>query len=419
MDKSKYIITGGNRLSGEYTVEAAKNAVLPLLAASIMNCKKVTLKNCQRISDVENMIGILTSLGASVSWENGDIHIDSSSAYGTEIPGNLAREIRSSIFMMGSILSRHRKAKVAYPGGCEIGIRPIDLHIKGLKALNVKITEEHGYILCDGMNMRGANVQLDCPSVGATENIMMSAVLCEGRTEIRNAAKEPEIIDLMNIINAMGGKVSGAGTSTIIIDGVDSLTDCEYTPMPDRIVAGTLLIGAAMTCGKIKLNNCNPEHLYSLITKLRDAGCIVSSENNTVSLDCRQRPESVQMVETMPYPGFPTDLQAQMTALQSVSNGICMVIENMFETRYKFVPELVKMGAGITVRDRMAIVRGVQRLSGAEVLVHDLRGGAALVLAGLNAHGTTTIHNVPLIDRGYYNLETKLQALGADIRRER
>ena len=304
---------------------------------------------------------------------------------------------------------------MAYPGGCDIGIRPIDLHLKGLKDLNVKITEEYGFIICDGSQMRGGEVHLDYPSVGATENIMMAAVLSKGKTTIRNAAKEPEIVDLQNFINAMGGRISGAGTSTIEIEGVNKLDSVEYSAMPDRIIAGTYAIACAMTGGKIKLTNVVPENFYSLLGKLKESYIKIDCTENQITVECTRRPLSAQIVETLPYPGFPTDLQAQFLSLQSISDGTCLVIENMFETRFKHVPELIKMGANITVRDRMAIVRGVKQLYGAEVFAYDLRGGAALVLAGMAASGKTRVNNIHHIDRGYDNIDQKFNSLGADI----
>ena len=411
-----FLINGGRRLSGEIRVDSAKNSLLPLLAASILTKKDVTLKKCPDISDVGSMLSILKNLGCGVERDgNGDIHIACTKADKFEIPPSLAKEIRSSIFMLGPIVSRFGAAKVAYPGGCEIGMRPIDLHLKGLKSLGVSIKEEYGYIICDGGNMRGADVLLDYPSVGATENIMMAAVLTKGNTAIRNAAREPEIIDLQNFINAMGGKVRGAGTQTIEIEGVGELGAVEYTALPDRIIAGTYIVACAMAGGKIRLINVIPENIYALISKLKESYINIDCGERELTVECNRRPLSSQIVETLPYPGFPTDLQAQFLSLQCICDGTCLVIENMFETRFKHVPELVKMGANITVRDRMAIVRGVRRLHGAEVNVHDLRGGAALVLAGLAAEGKTRIHNIQHIDRGYDGLDGKLNGLGADI----
>ncbi len=413
-----FIINGGKRLDGEIRVDAAKNSLLALLAASILTDKTVLLKKCPAISDIDSMLSILKNLGCRIEKNaDGDIHIDSGAADKFEIPPSLAKEIRSSIFTLGSILSRFKTAKVAYPGGCDIGIRPIDLHLKGLRDLNVKITEEYGYIICDGSQMRGGDVHFDYPSVGATENIMMAAVRSKGKTTIRNAAKEPEITDLQNFINAMGGKVTGAGTSTIEIEGVDNLDSVEYSAMPDRIVAGTYAIACAMVGGKIKLTNAVPENLYSLLAKLKESYVKIDCDGNEIIIESSRKPLSAQIVETLPYPGFPTDLQAQFLSLQSLSDGTCLVIENMFETRFKHVPELVKMGANITVRDRMAIVRGVKQLYGAEVFAYDLRGGAALVLAGMAASGKTRVNNIHHINRGYDNIDLKFNSLGADITR--
>ena len=411
-----FIINGGKKLRGEIRVDSAKNSLLALLAASILTEKDVALKQCPDISDVQSMLAILRKLGCAAERDaGGDIHINCRGADKFEIPPALAKEIRSSIFMLGPIVSRFKTAKVAYPGGCEIGMRPIDLHLKGLKDLGVRIREEHGYIICDGSDMRGGDVHLDYPSVGATENIMMSAALLTGKTTIRNAAREPEITDLQNFINAMGGRISGAGTQTVEIEGVKRLGAVEYSALPDRIIAGTYIIACAMTGGKIKLTNVIPENIYALLGKLKDSYVKIDCADREITVECDRAPLSSQIVETLPYPGFPTDLQAQFLSLQSICEGTCIIIENMFETRFKHVPELIKMGANITVRDRMAIVRGVRQLYGAEVNVHDLRGGAALVLAGMAAQGKTRVHNVHHIDRGYERLDEKLNSLGANI----
>lgn len=413
----KLIINGNKKLSGKICVQASKNAVLPILAASILTDKTVVLKKCPKIIDVYNMIRILKELGCDVKWEEDSIIIDSKNACKSEIPQNLAKELRSSIFMLGSILGRFKYAKVAYPGGCDIGLRPIDLHIKGLSLLNVIIEENGGTLFCDGKDLKGGNVHLDCPSVGATENIIMAAVLAKGNTIIRNAAKEPEITDLQNFINLMGGKITGAGSSTIEIEGVTKLNGVEYTPIPDRIAAGTYLIGAAMTGGVIEINNCCIEHFYSLVTKLRETACKIECFNDKIYLSSPKRLLPIHIIETMPYPGFPTDLQAQILSLCTIADGTSIIMENIFETRYKHVAELLKMGAKVTVRDRMAIVRGVNKLNGAEVWAHDLRGGAALVLAALAAEGVTQINDITHIDRGYEKIEIVMQSLGGDIKR--
>ena len=414
------VVKGGNRLCGEIEVDTAKNAVLPIIAGCILTSKEVVLKNLPNISDVNKMLDILSLMGADIKRDEGQrvVAIKVSSLTTIEIPAGLAKEIRSSIFMLGSLLARFKKAKVTYPGGCDIGTRPIDLHLSGLRDLGVIITEDYGYIDCDASKMHSGVVHLDFPSVGATENIMMSAVLTEGQTVIMNSAKEPEIIDLANFINSLGGKIRGAGTSTIIIDGVAELGGGEYTPIPDRIITGTYLIAGAMTKGNIKLTNANYQDVYALLNKLRNAGAKIDYDNNSISLSCDKRPLACASIETQPFPGFPTDLQAQILALQTISDGISIITENLFETRFKHVPELLKMGAKITIKDRMAIVRGVQTLRGVEVFAGDLRGGASLVLAGLVADGITKVYNPHFIDRGYEDFEYKLRSLGANIKRE-
>lgn len=414
----QFIIQGGKPLCGKIMVDTAKNASLPIIAGTILTDEKIVLKNLPNISDVNKMLEILRTMGASIKKEGRDAIVDTSTINKTEIPSELAKEIRSSIFMLGPLLSKYRKATVAYPGGCDIGSRPIDLHLAGLRDLGVEIIEDHGFIHCDATNMKSGLVHLDFPSVGATENIMMSAVLLDGETTIMNVAKEPEIVDLANFINMLGGCVRGAGTSTIVVSGVKRLGGGEYQPMPDRIIAGTYLISSAMTGGEILLENACYQDVYALLNKLRNAGATIDYDQNSIYLKMRGRPISCASIETQPFPGFPTDLQAQILALQTISNGISVITENLFETRFKHVPELLKMGAKITTRDRMAIVRGVPFLNGAEVVAHDLRGGAALVLAGLSAKDQTVVQNVAYIDRGYEEFENKLQSLGADIVRK-
>ena len=413
----KYIIRGGRALNGSVAVHASKNAVLPILAASILTEEKVKIRSCPHISDVVNMLEILRILGCKIEWEGADVVIDSRHADKHKIPVSLAKKLRSSIFMLGSILGRFQSAKISYPGGCDIGLRPIDLHIKGLKALNVDITERSGVISCDGKNLTGGVVNLDFPSVGATENIIMAAALAPGRTVILNAAKEPEIEDLQNFINQMGGKVSGAGSSTVTVEGVTGLHGTEYAPMPDRIVAGTYLIAGAMCGGEIEVTDVNPEHIQSVLFKLRESACKIEIKRDKIVLTAPERLTACHLVETNPYPGFATDLQAQMLAALSIADGTSVIIENIFETRFRHAGELVKMGANITIRDRMAVIRGVPSLSGAEVFAFDLRGGAALVLAGLAASETTVVNDIYHIERGYFAFEQNLSQLGADIRR--
>ncbi len=411
----KYIINGGNKLYGSVKIQAAKNSVLPILAATVLTDGEVKILNVPQISDVKNMINILTCLGCKAVYENDSIKIDSSSADCFEIPSALAHELRSSVFLLGSVISRFHRAKIAYPGGCDIGLRPVDLHLTGLKRLGVEITEKNGYILCKCDKLCGNEIMLDCPSVGATENIILAAVKAEGTTVIKNAAREPEIEDLQRFLNCIGAKVSGAGSGTVIVEGVKSLGGCEFLPIPDRIEAGTFLIAAAMCGGRVAVEGACPENISSLLHKLRENGCKISINNDKIILENDRRLSSVKTIETQPYPGFPTDLQAQMTALCGLCGGHSIVTENLFETRFKYVPELRKMGADITVIDRNAFVRGVEKYKGATVVACDLRGGAALVLAGLAAEGRSEVLDISHIDRGYGSFEYKLRNLGADI----
>ena len=413
----KYIINGGRRLDGRIELQTSKNAVLPILAASVLTSEQVVLEAFPKIDDVKNMVCILQSLGCRVTESGGSAVIDNSNTDKFYIPNSLAKELRSSIFLLGPVLGRFQYAKVSYPGGCDIGLRPIDLHLKGLKCLGVEINEHNGIIECDGRNMRGGVVQLDFPSVGATENIMLAGATAKGRTIIRNAAKEPEIVDLQNFVNSMGGRVVGAGCSTIEIEGVERLHGTTYRPIPDRIAAGTYLLAGVMCGGKLEISGCIPEHIYSLIFKLRESACKIDCIHDKIYLEQNGRPQAVHMVETSPYPGFPTDLQAQFMACSTLATGTGVIVENIFETRFRHAAELIKMGANITVRDRMAIVRGVPALRGAEVYAHDLRGGAALVLAGLAAEGQTVVNDIKHIERGYEDMEGVLTSLGADITR--
>ncbi len=413
----KYVINGGKKLEGSVKIQTAKNSVLPILAAAVLTDSPITLLNVPDISDVRNMVRILGCLGCNVQYRGQDMVIDSSSAYNCEIPRELAHELRSSVFLLGSVISRFRKAKIAYPGGCDIGLRPVDLHLTGLKRLGVKIDEKNGYILCSCDKLCGNEIMLDCPSVGATENIMLAAVKAEGTTVIKNSAREPEIEDLQNFLNAIGAKVRGAGTGTITVDGVNKLGGAQYQPISDRIEAGTFLIAAAMCGGHVELSNVCAENLSSLLHKLRENGCKLHIKNDKIYIKNDKRPVSVKSVETQPYPGFPTDLQAQMTALCTVCSGNSIVTENLFETRFKYVPELCKMGADITVVGRSAFVRGVEGLKGATVVANDLRGGAALVIAALAAEGRSEVLDISHIDRGYSDFERKLSGLGGEIRR--
>lgn len=413
----KYVINGGKKLEGSVNIQTAKNSVLPILAAAVLTDSPVTIMNVPDISDVRNMVRILGCLGCNVRYSGQDMIIDSSSAYNCEIPRELAHELRSSVFLLGSVISRFGKAKIAYPGGCDIGLRPVDLHLTGLKRLGVKISERNGFIVCGCDKLTGNEIMLDCPSVGATENIMLAAVKAEGTTVIKNAAREPEIEDLQNFLNAIGARVCGAGTGTIVIEGVKKLKGVSYQPISDRIEAGTFLIAAAMCGGQIELCGTSSENLSSLLHKLRENGCKLRIKNDKIYIKNDKRPVSVKSVETQPYPGFPTDLQAQMTALCAICSGNSIVTENLFETRFKYVPELCKMGADITVVGRSAFVRGVEGLKGATVIANDLRGGAALVIAALAAEGRSEVLDISHIDRGYSQFEQKIRLLGGEIRR--
>ncbi len=415
---SKLIIDGGNRIGGEVRVGGAKNSVLPILAATVLNGGINVVHDIPKLLDVDIMEKILTSLGCSVKRENGTIVVNSKELTNYEIPEELVREMRSSIIFLGAMLSRCGKVKISYPGGCEIGPRPIDLHLKSLREMGAKIEERHGFLTCEATKLRGSDIQLDFPSVGATENIMLAAIFAKGTTVIRNAAREPEIVDLENFLNAMGAKVSGAGTATIRIEGVEKLYDVEHNIIPDRIVAGTYLIATAITKGEIVLKNVIHEHLQSTLYKLRESGCIVQIYNHSLKLIAPKEIKAVESIRTLPYPGYPTDMQAQMMTLMTLSDGITIVTENIFENRYKHANELVRMGANIKVDGRIAIIKGVTKLSGATVVAQDLRGGAALIVAGLAAEGTTIVENIKHVERGYENIHEVLGTLGARIRKQ-
>ena len=411
-------VEGGARLSGEAHVDSAKNAVLPLLAAAVMSEQPVTLLDTPNILDVENMLGILRRIGCTITREGAALTVNAAALEQDSLPQHLAKLLRSSIFMLGPMLGRMRHVTVTYPGGCEIGLRPIDLHLRGLRALGVKITEEGGLVHCDGENMRGGEVHFDYPSVGATENVMMAGALIPGKTVIHNAAREPEIEDLQRFMNACGAKVQGAGTDTIVIEGVKRLHGTIYRPIPDRIVAGTLLVAAAITGGEVDLRNAPAHDMVAQLSKLRDMGCRIDEEPGRIILRAPERLVSFGQLQTQPHPGFPTDMQAQMLAVSTVAEGVTLIMENVFENRFGHAIDLCRMGADVLVNNQMAVVRGVKRLYGTRVSARDLRGGAALVLAGLAAEGVTEVENVGLIDRGYAGLENMLAALGARITRE-
>ena len=409
-------VTGGRTLEGSIRVQGAKNAVLPLMAAAVMTDEEVVLKKTPDLGDVCDMTGILHGLSVRAQRQGESLVIKSGNLTG-DMPEDLCRRIRSSIFLLGPLLVRVRHARVPSPGGCDIGIRPIDLHLKGLRALGAVIREDAGKLLCDGENMHAGDVYLDYPSVGATENVMMAAAMLPGESTIHNAAREPEIQDLQKMLCRMGARIRGAGTALIRIEGVKRLHGVTYRPMPDRIVAGTLLCAGAVTGGHIRLQGARQRDLVPVIKKLTDMGAHILSDESGIVLRAPKRLNGFGEITTGPHPGFPTDMQSQMVALSSVSKGCSLVTENVFENRFAYAGDLLKMGADITLRGRTAIIRGVAKLSGAHVEARDLRGGAALVLAALCADGESTVSGVRLIDRGYEQIETMLSALNADVKR--
>ena len=412
-----FVVEGGVALRGEARVDSAKNAVLPILAAAVLTPEEIVLHNVPDITDVGHMAAILTMLGCRVERSGRDMTVDCGGIHSWEMPDQLSKQIRSSIFLLGPILARFRKATVTFPGGCEIGLRPIDLHLSGLRQLGVEISEEGGLIHCDGRNMHAGEVHFDYPSVGATENVMMAAVLLPGTTVIHNPAREPEIADLQAFINAMGGKIRGAGTHYIAVEGVERLHGTAWTPMADRIVAGTLLAAAAITGGEITLTNAPESDMVAVTAKLREMGCRLEERPGWIHLRAPTRLTAFAQLQTQPHPGFPTDMQVQMLALLSTAEGMGVITENVFENRFTHAGDLNRMGAHILCTGRTAVVRGVPELYGAHVTARDLRGGAALVLAGLRARGETLVDHAELIDRGYDHLERQLSRLGGKVRR--
>ena len=410
----KYIIKGGEKLEGKVQISGSKNAALPIIAATILNASKSTLYNVPDIHDTQMMFEILKLLGARIEKKKNKVIIDTSKINKYEIPEELMRQMRSSVILAGSLLGKYRTATFSYPGGCDIGARPIDLHLKGFEKLGISIQKEYGNINCKCDKIIGEKIDLDFPSVGATENIILTSVLAEGQTIITNAAREPEIVDLQNFLNKMGAKIKGAGSNKIIIDGVKCLKDVGYEIMPDRIEAGTFLCGTAITGGNVRLEKVNPEHIIPAISKLEEANCKIKFEKNAIEINAPKKLKALE-IKTMPYPGFPTDMQSIFVSTLTLAKGTSLMVENIFENRYKFVPELVRMGARITVEGKSAVIKGVRKLYGANVKATDLRGGAALVLAGLEAKGITTIENIEYILRGYEDLDKKLRNLGAKI----
>ena len=411
---SSYIIEGGHKLEGTVKISGSKNAALPILAATVLNVGKTTLYNVPNIQDTQMMFKILETLGGKVEKKNNKIIIDTSKINKFEIPEELMHKMRSSVILAGALLGRYKKAIFSYPGGCDIGSRPIDLHLISFEKLGINVVQNYGNIICDAEKIKGEKIDLDFPSVGATENAILASVLAEGTTTITNSAREPEIIDLQNFLNKMGAKSIGAGTNEIQITGVKKLKDISYNIMPDRIETGTFLCLAVATKGNLILENTNAEHITPVITKLQEAECKIEIEKNKIKINSNKKIKALD-IKTMPYPGFPTDMQSVFSAMLTTAKGTSIIVENIFENRFKYTQELNKMGAKITVEGKSAIIRGVRKIYGANVKATDLRGGAALVLAGLSAKGVTKVDDIEYILRGYENFDKKLRNINADI----
>lgn len=411
---SSYIIEGGHKLEGTVKISGSKNSALPIIAATLLNAGKTTLYNVPNIQDTQMMYKILETLGAKIEKKNGKIKIDTSKIEKFEIPPELMHKMRSSVILAGALIGRYQKATFSYPGGCDIGSRPIDLHLKSFEKLGIQVNQNHGNIECNAEKIKGEKIDLDFPSVGATENAILASILAEGTTIITNAAREPEIIDLQNFLNKMGAKIVGAGTDEIQIEGVKKLKDISYNIMPDRIETGSFLCFAAATKGNIILENANATHITPIISKLEEAECKIETSKNKIKIIAPKKLKAID-IKTMPYPGFPTDMQSVFASMLTIAKGTSIIVENIFENRYKYTQELNKMGAKITVEGKSAIIRGTRKLYGADVKATDLRGGAALVLAGLIAKGKTQVDDIEYILRGYEKLDYKLQNLGANI----
>ncbi|MBP8653830.1 MAG: UDP-N-acetylglucosamine 1-carboxyvinyltransferase [Proteocatella sp.] len=410
-----YIVVKESKpLKGTVRVSGAKNAVLPIIAATLLVDGVSVIKSVPNLRDVNVMSDLLRYLGAKVQYDGETLVVDATEIKETEAPYHLVNKMRASFLVMGSLLARFNTAKISMPGGCAIGTRPIDLHLKGFKAMGAEIISDHGYIEAAAQKLSGSKIYLDFPSVGATENIMMAAVLAEGTTTIENAAEEPEIVDLANFLNKMGAKVRGAGTNTIKITGVEKLEAVEHTVIPDRIEAGTYMVAAAMTKGDIFVDNVIIDHIKPVVAKLIEVGCTVEEHENGVRVIGAQEIMPTN-IKTLPHPGFPTDMQSQFMAMLCLAKGKSTITETVFENRFMNVPELIRMGANIEINGKSAIVEGRDRLTGSEVMATDLRAGAALVISGLVAEGETIVKNIYHIERGYVDLVGKLSMLGAEI----
>jgi len=411
-------ISGGNPLNGEVTISGAKNAALPILMASLLSKTPITFSNVPKLNDIETTIQLLSQLGAKIEWKgDNQLYIDASVIDQHRASYDLVKTMRASILVLGPLLARFGHAEVSLPGGCAIGARPVNLHIQGLKLMGADIDVENGYIIAkNNGRLTGATIFMDTVSVTGTENLMMAAALAQGTTIIENAAREPEIIDLANCLNAMGANVQNAGSDTLTIEGVAELNGSEYRVMPDRIETGTFLVAAAVTQGKVKCLNTDPSALEAVLSKLQEAGADITTGDDWIELSMSQRPKAVN-IRTAPHPAFPTDMQAQCVTLNVIAEGMSTTTETIFENRFMHVPELQRMGADISLEGNTAITKGVDSLTGAQVMATDLRASASLVIAGLVASTETQVDRIYHIDRGYQNIEDKLQALGANITR--
>lgn len=412
----KLRIIGGNRLSGSVRISGAKNAVLPILAASLLTADELVLHNVPHLADVKTMLSLLEGMGVTCHQDGETVRLCAANVTSTVAPYELVKTMRASILVLCPLATRFGSARVSLPGGCTIGARPVDQHIQALLKMGADVQIDHGFVDLKSGRLQGTKIVTDMVTVTGTENIMMAAVLAEGRTVIENAAREPEVVDLANCLRAMGAKIEGDGTSTIVIDGCDSLHGAEHSVIPDRIEAGTFMAAAAATKGDVTLTNVAPDTLSVVIDKIREAGAEIETGPDWIHVTMNSRPKSVS-IRTEPHPGFPTDMQAQIMALDCVADGTAQIIETIFENRFMHVPELQRLGADIQVEGHTAVVRGVEQLQGARLMATDLRASASLVIAALAAEGESIVDRIYHLDRGYDRMELKLQALGADIRR--
>ncbi len=412
----KIVIKGGKKLKGEVSISGAKNAALPIIAAGLLCEGQHRISNVPRLADVTTLGKILKNMGVSFEQQGNDVLLDSTGLDNPEAPYDLVRTMRASVLVLGPLVARMGRARVSLPGGCAIGARPVNLHLMGLEKLGADVAIEHGYVVAQAKKLRGARIYFDTVTVTGTENILMAAVYADGETVIENAAREPEVVDLAHALILMGAHIEGAGTDVIKIRGVDRLHPMQYTVMPDRIETGTFVIASAITGGSVVIRNCNPRHLDAVLQKVTEAGADVIIDDGTIRVEGKRKIRPVD-IKTLEYPGFPTDMQAQFMSLMALADGTSVINETIFENRFTHVAELRRMGADIQTEGRSAVVKGVEKLSAAPVMATDLRASASLILAGLAAEGETVVSRIYHLDRGYENIEQKLSALGADIKR--